>query len=380
MTLASDQNNNQKTLTPVAQKILDLREAVFAEWETRVRSSIKQTRELSHPILIDTLPAFYDDIAQAVSEEHSKIDLDSTSVANEHGGERARLTKYDFQALINEYQILRWTMFDVLHQNGVPLTHQETIIINASLDAGIREAVQAFSLVHSALRERFLAALTHDMRDPLAAAKLAVELIMVSTEPAKMKLYAAKVDENLNRISGMIHQLLDSMMFEKGERQKLDITNFDILEVAKEVQIGFVALHGARFQVLGDSVRGWWDREALRRVIENLAGNAVKYGNPDKLIRIKIKETHERLLLSVHNEGQPIPLEEQEDIFQIFRRAQLAKEGKKDGWGVGLPFVRGIAEAHGGSIGLDSTIERGTTFIIDIPVDSRPYQDAPAFG
>jgi signal transduction histidine kinase len=67
-------------------------------------------------------------------------------------------------------------------------------------------------------------------------------------------------------------------------------------------------------------------------------------------------------------------------IFQVFRRAQAAKEGKKQGWGIGLPFVRAVAESHGGSVAIDSTVERGTTFLIDIPVDSRPFQKAPTLG
>ena len=118
----------------------------------------------------------------------------------------------------------------------------------------------------------------------------------------------------------------------------------------------------------------------MKRALENLVGNAVKYGAPDKQIRIKIDEMHERLLLSVHNEGNPIPPEELEDIFQIFQRAIAAKESKKQGWGIGLPYVREVAESHGGSIGVDSADERGTTFLIDIPVDARPYQNAPTLG
>jgi signal transduction histidine kinase len=115
----------------------------------------------------------------------------------------------------------------------------------------------------------------------------------------------------------------------------------------------------------------------MKRALENLVGNAVKYGAPDKQIRIKIDEMHERLLLSVHNEGNPIPPEELEDIFQFFQRSLTAKESKKQGWGIGLPYVREVAESHGGSIGVDSAAERGTTFLIDIPVDARPYQNAP---
>jgi signal transduction histidine kinase len=93
----------------------------------------------------------------------------SPIVASEHGGERARVTNYNCQAVISEYQILRQTIFDVLKQNSVQLSEDETHIINASFDTVIKESVAAFFLVQSAFREQFVTALAHDMRTPLAS-------------------------------------------------------------------------------------------------------------------------------------------------------------------------------------------------------------------
>lgn len=133
-----------------------------------------------------------------------------------------------------------------------------------------------------------------------------------------------------------------------------------------------MAREGLRIHITGQPVTGWWDRSAIKRTVENMIGNAIKYGAPESPITIKIDEVHQRLMLSVHNEGKPIPPGEQEDIFKMYQRASAAK-GSGQGWGIGLPYARAVAESHGGSIGLDSTLERGTTFIIDIPVDCRPF-------
>ena len=83
--------------------------------------------------------------------------------------------------------------------------------------------------------------------------------------------------------------------------------------------------HGPRFQLTGGKPRVWWDRVATQRALENVMGNAVKYGAPDTPIRVKIDLVNERVMLSVHNEGEPIPLEQMESIFQVFRRARRCK-------------------------------------------------------
>jgi signal transduction histidine kinase len=377
----SEPHDAPKAMSPTTQKMLELREVVLEEMLSNFQASIPQAKHLLYPILINTLPAFYDQIAAAVSGDYPGIDaLDASSIPAEHGGERARLTDYDHQALINEYQIFRRTVFEVLHRHEMRLSHHEILIINAFFDMGIRESVNAFSLVQSALREQFIAALTHDLRDPLSTAKLAVELIMLIDDPVKMKSYASKVNDHLSRMNGMILQLLNAMMFENKQTQALDFSNFDIMDLAKEVQMEASGVHGPRFKVRGDPVKGWWDREFIKRALENMIGNAIKYGDENKPIRIQAIEVHERLILTVHNFGEPIPPEEQESIFQIFRRAHSAKEGKKRGWGIGLSFVRGVAESHGGSVGVESTLERGTTFLFDIPIDARPFQNSPTIS
>ncbi|WP_309895250.1 HAMP domain-containing sensor histidine kinase [Archangium sp.] len=82
-------------------------------------------------------------------------------------------------------------------------------------------------------------------------------------------------------------------------------------------------------------------------------------------------------MVLVHNHGSYIPPEEQETLFQVFRRSLQAERSNQRGWGLGLPLVRAVAEAHGGSIGVDSLPERGTTFTIDLPKDARPFQHCP---
>lgn len=380
MTLASDHEIDPERLSHASRRMIALRETVFEQWETRLRAAVRKADALSHPILIDTLPVFYNNIAEAMTADYSRLSgVDGTTVAAEHGGERARLTSYDHESLILEYQLLRRTILDVLDADGVRLTAQELLVVNDSIDAAVQDAVCAFSMVHSALRERFAAALTHDLRAPLSATMSALELILLVDDPARVKTLAAKGLDNVRRMSDMVQELLHTMAFHSGERLNLTLTSFEMQALAREVQID-AAAQGALVEVSGQAVTGIWDRPAMRRAIENIVGNAIKYGRAGAPIRIFTEELHERLVLSVRNEGEPIPAKDRESIFQMYRRSDAARENRQQGWGIGLPYVRAVAESHGGSIALDSSYERGTTFTIDLPKDSRPLQDAPTIA
>lgn len=382
MTFASDQNFDSSNLSELSQRMLTLRETVFIEWGKRVRAKIKGADALSLPILTNTLPTMYDNLAKALTPDYPRTSagVATPSVALEHGGERARLTSYDAPAVISEYQILRATLIDVLSQHKVPISNSEMQIIGSSIDGAIREAVTAFTLAHAAFREQFVATLAHDLRNPLFAASTAAALIPHLRDFEKIDLFANKISAHLSRIDKMIQDLLDTVMFQHGERLALHPSNFDIMEVVTEVFEQASDVYGERFEKAVTSINGWWDRDAIKRTLENLISNAIKYGARDTPIRISSKEYNGRLLFSVNNLGSPIPPDQVESLFQVFRRAKAAKDGDQQGWGIGLPYVRSVAESHGGSIDVDSTEERGTTVSIDIPIDSRPFQNAPTLG
>lgn len=361
--------------------MLALRDEVFARWEQRVRGAIEQASELQRPILIDTLPHFYDSMAQALTPAYPRKNaISTTTIAIEHGGERARLTNYDLKAIVLEYQLLRSTIVETLRLKHVRLHGKELQIINESIDGAIQEAAMAYVVVQAALREKFMAALMHDLRNPLASANMNAVLIARTTDSPRTKALADKIVEHHRRLGDMLGHLLDTMLFQSGARLRLHLASFELLALVKEVLQQAEMLHGPRFEVTGGPVTVIWSREEIKRVLENLLGNAVKYGAADTPITIGIARVDERVRVSVHNQGTPIASEEIEDIFQIFQRAQAARAGTQEGWGIGLPFVRAVAESHGGSTLVDSSLERGTTFCIDMPLDARPFQNSPTLG
>ena len=376
-TFAADQQDGEFKPSTASQKMRALRHEVFAEWELRVRGGCEDVNRLKQPILLNTLPAFFDNMAESIAPEFMRINAGpAAAMAIEHGSQRARLTNYDPRKIILDFQLLRAALLDVMKRNGVALNQDELQIIESYIEDAIRESVTGYVVAVSAMREQVIAAILHDFRGPLAVVSASAQLIGHKAESPETKARAGTILKNTGRMDEMIHALLDVMAVQGGARLALKLFNFDLLELVKFVVAQAEIAHGPRFNITGASVEVFWSHEEVLRTLENLICNAVKYGAPNTRISIKLGHIGERLLLSVHNEGNPIPPDECESIFEIFQRARAARQSNKEGWGIGLPFVRSVAKSHGGSCLVDSSLERGTTFFVDMPIDARPFQDA----
>ncbi|WP_245676821.1 sensor histidine kinase [Oligoflexus tunisiensis] len=262
-------------------------------------------------------------------------------------------------------------------EGEINLSAEEKAIIESSINMGIREAVTAFALVQNNIREQFIATLSHDMRQPLNTISMAAQ--MLPEEPVDDDGFDARtmILNAVRKADALIQNLLDATLIKTGQRLQLEFSECDMRQIIDESVKEHALDQKARIEVHGESVIGQWSPRELERAIDNLITNAIKYGDLSQPIRINLTEYSGRVMVSVHNEGKPIPADEQETIFQAFRRSQAVQKGDKKGWGLGLPLVRGIVEAHAGSVHVDSSEGRGTTFIIDMPKDARPYQNAP---
>ena len=372
MTFASDQNMDPGSLSGKSRHMLRMREQVFATWEAAVRREVKGAATLLQPILINTLPVFYDNIAEALTPDYPRDSATSnTTIAAAHGSERARMTSYGAEQVIQEYQLFRDTLAQVAEGNGLVFNYADWRIINRSLDAAVRESVRQFTQMHDGFREQVAAALTHDMRGPLSVIAGGAQLLERSGETEKARDIARKVLKGAQRLDQMTRELLDALSFQAGRTLPLWLSEFDVTELARDVaaQAALATDGGAACDVTGEPLRGHWCENSLRRAIENLVSNAIKYGD-GTLVNIKIGATGGRLMLSVHNSGNAIPASHVGRIFEYLRRDN---DNDVDGWGIGLPFVQSVAESHGGSVAVDSSPENGTTFMLDIPVDCRPF-------
>lgn len=229
------------------------------------------------------------------------------------------------------------------------------------------------------LREIFVSTLSHDLRTPLMAARMSTEL-MARREGSHSTLLQGRVIENIDRLDDMIQTLLDANLIRAGERLPVQPEPCALRRIVRDVLDEYATLHGDRFRLCAPrELDGYWDPRFLRRILENLLSNALKYGAAEAPITVSLEEAGEQVLLRVHNDGEPIGREDQAGLFEPFRRRGGDRFSRQQGWGIGLTLVRGAAEAHGGSVSVESDDE-GTTFAVALLRDARSEPNAVAAG
>jgi signal transduction histidine kinase len=200
-----------------------------------------------------------------------------------------------------------------------------------------------------------------------------------ATQGATERL-ADQILRSISRSDRMIHDLLDAHRIRAGKPPSLEMVPYRMNDLVNEVVEEMKRLYGDRFVVRAEpDVAGFWSWDGMHRAVENLLTNAVKYSTPDSPISVTLQiGAGNKMSLSVHNRGPALSVEEQTRIFLPFERGKSAEQSSQRGWGIGLTLVQGIIDAHGGSITVDSTPDQGTTFMINNPMDSRPYQSRDA--
>jgi signal transduction histidine kinase len=243
---------------------------------------------------------------------------------------------------------------------------------NARLYADLLDQIGALRAERK-LRSQFVAFLAHDLRGPLSAARTAVSLIqrLKAAGAPEQKDRAGVVLRNLDRVDRMVHDLLDVEQICAGKHLPLTLAEHDLGAIAREVANDLSADHPGRVVTrVDEGARGRWDEALLRRAIWNLVSNALKYGAKDAPVEVRVAARSDGVDVTVHNEGAPIPEDKQATLFEPFMRT--AGSGAPGGWGLGLTLVRGAAESHGGSVGVDSAPGRGTTFTLRLPRSAEP--------
>ena len=215
-------------------------------------------------------------------------------------------------------------------------------------------------------REQFIGILGHDLRNPLAAILMAVEVLDDLPEPHSAVV--ARVARSAHRIEAMIRDLLDFARGRLAGGIPVAPRPCDLQALCDEVVEEMQQAHpdrAIRFEAAGD-LRGEWDADRIEQVISNLVGNAIAHGTG--LVRVTGRDEGDEVVTTVHNQGPAIPAEAISTLFEPYARpAEDADGPRSKGLGLGLYIASEIVHAHGGTISVTSRSGEGTTFTIRWP-------------
>lgn len=245
-------------------------------------------------------------------------------------------------------------------------------LIGVQLEDERRSASQRAALLDerstAELREQFIAVLGHDLRNPLNVVATNTQLLAAVAHDGPTREIARRIDRSVRRMSGLIDDVLD---FARGRLGGgFDVRLEDVHDVGqalhdvvdearsthpgRRIEVSIEAPHAVRC-----------DRTRVQQLAANLLSNALKHGAPQAPVQFSAAVSKGAIVVSVRNQGEPIPTEDLRQVFQPFWRQAGSR---REGLGLGLFICAEIARAHRGRIEVMSSRDHGTTFAAHLPV------------
>ena len=228
----------------------------------------------------------------------------------------------------------------------------------------------------SEIKTDFINNMTHEFKTPIATISLAADALAmekVRSNPQMLSYYSGIIKSENKRMNKQVETILQAAQIDKSEL-KLKLAEINMHElidnVSKNFQVQIEPLNGTltkelkanQFVILGDEVH-------ISNMLTNLLDNAVKYSE-EQNVRIHIETLNAKghLIIKISDEGVGMSKETQLHIFEKFYRAHTGNLHNIKGFGLGLSYVKAIAEGHKGTVKVDSTPGKGSTFTIELPL------------
>ena len=259
--------------------------------------------------------------------------------------------------------------------NGIKLRFENLKLVDSLTEQKARaEKAQADAEHSNHAKSRFLAAASHDLRQPLHALRLLTATLDVNTSNDKQKHIVSRMDHSVKSLEGLFDSLLDISRLDAGT-VKVEIEHFNLQSVLDAIGNAFadVALEQhleLKVEPSDHIVRT--DRMLLERVLMNLTSNAIRYSNSGSITikseLVEIQQTGPRIVLSVTDTGVGIADKDRERIFDEFVQLENPERDRSKGLGLGLSIVRRITDLLEIDLGLESQPGTGTTVTLLLPV------------
>ncbi|KIQ30254.1 PAS domain-containing sensor histidine kinase [Pseudomonas viridiflava] len=248
------------------------------------------------------------------------------------------------------------------------LQHQMSVQSELTSARNRLRLAHAEAEIRAIFAEQMVGIVSHDLRNPLAAIKMAAGLLERSLLEPRQQRFLGQIHHSTDRAERMIVDLLDFTQARVGQGINLSMQSIDlhatVARGVEELRLTFTAnalIH--RMEGEGACVA---DPDRLLQLVGNLVSNAVTYGAPDSDIVITSAFEANVIKVSVHNRGEPIPMEKVDSLYEPAVRV-VSDSDETRTVGLGLFIVREIIRAHLGDINVRSSAEEGTTFTATLP-------------
>ena len=228
------------------------------------------------------------------------------------------------------------------------------------------------------LKLRYFTNVSHELLSPLAVLSCLADSIRSSDKEDRK--HVSMMLMNIKRLKNLLQQILDLRRID-NKKMGLSVSYGDVLAFLKELcKDSFSIIMSEKqinFSLVAeeDSVKGFFDRDKLDKIVSNLLSNAYKYTPSGKSVFFsvgtKYTGSHKYLVLKVRDEGIGISSKEQDKIFVRFYNNKNSKSGVSNG--IGLSLTKELVELHHGHIALKSALGKGSTFTVEIPLDKECY-------
>lgn len=357
-------------------------ETILAEWENFARDNQPSDGHMSATELRDHAGAMLKAMAaeMVTPQTEQKCKEKSKGKARRPKGETApevhaddRWTSgFTMGVLVAEYRALRASVLRLwLRENRYNSDEVEDVIrFNEAVDQALAESIARYSESVQTAQDVLLGILGHDLRTPLQLLGNSAQYLIHAPriESASQVELGTRMYNSVTRMRSMLDNLLDFTQSRIGGSISISPTDTDLAVVSAQVVGEFGPSNPSRAihnNVIGDC-RGTWDPSRIGQVYQNLISNALQYGFPESDLVVSTRGNSQEVVLSVHNEGRPIPEEEQDHMFDLLHRHN--RDGSTNqNLGLGLYITREIVTAHEGSISVTSTETEGTTFTVRLP-------------
>jgi Na+/proline symporter/signal transduction histidine kinase len=251
---------------------------------------------------------------------------------------------------------------------------------NATLEKRVRDRTEELTRLNSELahaksaaedasisKTRFLAAASHDILQPLNAARLYVTSLVERQNGGEDSRLVENIDDSLEAIEEILGALLDISRLDAGA-MTTSVTNFKIGDLMRSLEIEFAPsarAKGLELTFVPCSLPVQSDRLLLRRLLQNLISNAIKY-TPRGRVLVGCRRRGQSLQIGIYDTGVGIPVLKRGEIFKEFHRLEQGARIAR-GLGLGLSIVERLARVLGHGIALDSTASGGSFFSVTVP-------------